>query len=167
MLQTWGPATAAAFARYDGEPDPEILAAAQARDGAAMADPVARARQEIEFWTGRLEAEFRQVEAIDDYRRADDSAGQPLAADARNRFRKALHLVETGTPIPEAYLRRRRADCLDMAGHAAAGLVRASAALVAALAKGPRPGPKPPALIFTHPAARIALPADGAPGEAA
>ena len=167
MLQTWGPATAAAFARYDGEPDPEILAAAQGRDARTMADPVARARQEIEFWNDRLEAELREVEAVDDYRRADDSASQPLPIDVRNRFRKALHLVETGTPIPEAYLRQRRADCLDMASHAAAGLVRASAALVAALAKGPRPGPKPPALILTHPAARITLPADREPGEAA
>jgi len=163
MLSTWGPATAAAFARYDGEPDPEILAAAQARDAATMADPVARARYEIDFWTGRLGAELREVAAIDDYRRADDGVSRPLAADERNRFRKALHLVETGTPIPERYLRRRRADCLDMAGHAAAGLHRAAAALIAALGKGPRP----PALILTHPAARMALPADCEPGEAA
>ena len=163
MLHTWGPATAAAFARYDGEPDPEILAAAQARDASAMADPVARARHEIDFWTGRLEIELREVEAIDDYRRAGDDPGQPLAADERNRFRKALHLVETGTPILERYLNRRRADCLDMAGHAAAGLHRASAALIAALGKGPRP----PALILAHPAARIALPADCEADEAA
>jgi hypothetical protein len=156
MLATWGPATAAAFARYDGKPDPEILAAAQARDAATMADPVARARHEIEFWTGRLEHELSEVEAVDDYRRADDSVSRPLAADERNRFRKALHLVETGTPIPERYLRDRRADCLDMAGHAAAGLHRASAALIAALGRGPRP----PALILTHPAAKLALPTD-------
>jgi len=163
MLLTWGPATAAAFARYDGEPDPEILAAAQARDAATIADPVARARHEIEFWIGRLEVELGEVEAIDDYRRADDGMSRPLAADERNRFRKTLHLVEIGTPIPERYLRRRRDDCLDMAGHAAAGLHRASAALIAALGRGPRP----PALILAHPAARMALPADSEPGEAA
>jgi len=163
MLHTWGPATAAAFARYDGEPDPEILAAAQAQDARTMADPLARARQEIDFWSGRLAVELREVEAIDDYRRAGDDPRQPLAAAERNRFRKALHLVETGTPIPEPYLGRRRADCLDMAVHAAAGLNRVSATLVAALGKGP----KPPALMLTYPVARMVAPADCAPSEAA
>jgi len=154
MLAVWGPATAAAFARYDGEPDAEILAAAQDQDAAAMADPIARARQELDFWTGRLEAELREVETIDDYRRAGDGPQAPLAADARDRFRKALHLVETGAPIPEPYLARRRADCLDMAGHAAAGLRRASGALLLALGSAPKP-----ALAVIHPPI---LPADEA-----
>jgi len=154
MLAVWGPATAAAFARYDGEPDPEILAAAQDQDAAAMADPIARARHELDFWTGRLEAELREVETIDDYRRADDGPQAPLAADARDRFRKALHLLETGAPIPEPYLAKRRADCLDMVGHAAAGLRRASGALLLALGSS---------LLVAH----AALPADTPASEAA
>jgi hypothetical protein len=163
MLATWGPATAAAYARYDGEPDPEILAAAQSRDAAIMADPVARRRREIDFWAGRLDAELCEVETIDDYRRQDDHLAEPLAADQRNRFRKALHLVQTGAPIPECYLARRRTDCLDMAGHAAAGLHRASAALLMALGAQPRP----PAQVVAHPAATVALPADSEPSQAA
>jgi hypothetical protein len=159
MLATWGPATAAAFARYEGEPDPEILAAAQSRDAAIMADPVARVHHEIDFWVGRLEAELREAETIDDYCRADPLA-EPLAAEQLNRFRKALHLVETGTLIPERYLGQRRADCLDMAGHAAAGLHRAAAALLMALGAARKP-------IVARPAATAALPADCEPSVAA
>jgi hypothetical protein len=133
MLAVWGPATAAAFARYDGEPDPEILAAAQGQDAAVMADPVARCGQEIGFWAGRLEAELGEVETIDDYRRA----GEFLTAEQASRFRRVLHLADGATPIPETYLTKRRADCLDMAGHAAAGLQRASAALLTALGAAP------------------------------